>query len=515
MPKSLEFRRVIRVFIASPSDLSKERARFPEIIAEVNKIKANSKEIHLEPAGWEDTLPGKGRPQRLINKDIKNCDLIVMLLWKRWGSPTGKYTSGFEEEYKLAKSLIRRTGKPEVWLYFHSVADSMLADPGEQLGKVLDFRHMIEREKRFLYGVYKSVDEWEKLFREHLCQWLDEQPSTASSVDLLRKQSFAEAYDIPQIRDLQFFLPSASECRVKGLEQIQKQDEGIVFGSELKIQKGIETELHIQFFFGAPQRLRNITIGFPNSFEEKKYNERPNIIEYRKPFVVEEISHLEREITKDWHGFWHVEYPFPRFMPNGECFVACILVLGNTCGRFPLHFELSTEEAKNSLKAILWVEVSGKDDELEEEEEAEIEREKEKEGLEEEEELEAKTSQMTQRHKLTESLINARSSAEELTRLPINHNIANTSPSGRGVLIIADDRYKDAINKLRKEHGSKYEFLTNSLVRGRAFLNMRNRKNDLSDFKSELDKNSKEIIKYIDEIVNVRPKAANHKLREE
>jgi len=179
MPKSPEFRKVIRVFIASPGDLGEERTRFPQIIAEVNKIKANKKRIHLEPVGWEDTLPGRGRPQRLINKDIKNCELIIMLLWKRWGSSTGKYSSGFEEEYELARSLNQKTKKPDIWLYFRSVPDSMLADPGEQLRQVLDFRSKVEAEKKFLYRAYENVDEWEKLFREHLCRWLDDQPPSA------------------------------------------------------------------------------------------------------------------------------------------------------------------------------------------------------------------------------------------------------------------------------------------------------------------------------------------------
>jgi len=147
MPKSPEYRRIVKVFIASPSDLNEERTKFPDIITEVNRIKANSKKIQLEPVGWEDTLPGKGRPQKLINKDIRNCELIVMLLWKRWGSSTGKYTSGFEEEYELASSLNKRTGKPDIWLYFRSVPDSMLADPGEQLRQVLDFRSKVEVEK--------------------------------------------------------------------------------------------------------------------------------------------------------------------------------------------------------------------------------------------------------------------------------------------------------------------------------------------------------------------------------
>ena len=34
----------------------------------------------------------------LINEDLITCDLIVGLLWRRWGSTTKKYSSGFLEE---------------------------------------------------------------------------------------------------------------------------------------------------------------------------------------------------------------------------------------------------------------------------------------------------------------------------------------------------------------------------------------------------------------------------------
>jgi len=68
-----------------------------------------------------------------------------MLLWKRWGTPTGEHSSGFAEEYKFAKSLNERTnGKPIIWLYFRAVPDDMLADPGRQLKNVLRFRKTIE-----------------------------------------------------------------------------------------------------------------------------------------------------------------------------------------------------------------------------------------------------------------------------------------------------------------------------------------------------------------------------------
>jgi hypothetical protein len=157
--------KVIRIFMGSPGDLAQEHTLFRDIVAEVNRIKANSIGIELKPLDWRDTLPGQGRPQELINDDVKKSDLIVLLLWKRWGTPTGKYSSGFEEEYELAKSMNKKTNdKPEIWLYFRDAPKVMLADPGEQLRQVLDFRTKIKAENRFYYHAYKDENDWERLF---------------------------------------------------------------------------------------------------------------------------------------------------------------------------------------------------------------------------------------------------------------------------------------------------------------------------------------------------------------
>ncbi len=167
--KNLE---VKRIFIASPGDLNEERQLFPEILEKVNRIKAKSMGMLLEPVGWEDTLPGSGRrPQEMINEDLKTCDLIVMLLWKRWGSETGKYSSGFEEEYELACSE-----EKEIWLYFRSIPDDMLADAGPQLKKVLKFRDKIEKDKKIFYKRYEDEHGWKELLMDNLCSWLDDLP---------------------------------------------------------------------------------------------------------------------------------------------------------------------------------------------------------------------------------------------------------------------------------------------------------------------------------------------------
>ena len=66
------YRRVVRVFIGSPSDVRKERQYFRDVIAEVNNSTANFMRVQIDPIGWEDILPGKGRPQEKINEDVKD-----------------------------------------------------------------------------------------------------------------------------------------------------------------------------------------------------------------------------------------------------------------------------------------------------------------------------------------------------------------------------------------------------------------------------------------------------------
>ena len=169
-----ESRVVKRIFIGSASDLQEERILFRDVVIEVNKIKAHQMGIDLEAIGWEDTLPGKGRPQHRINEDLKKCDLVILVLWKRWGTPTGKYSSGIEEEFEIAYKLNRdNNAKPDIVLYFKSIPTDMMSDPGKQLKRVLKFRNKIEKEKKFLFRSFENARDWEYEIRFFICNWLD------------------------------------------------------------------------------------------------------------------------------------------------------------------------------------------------------------------------------------------------------------------------------------------------------------------------------------------------------
>jgi hypothetical protein len=111
-------RRIIRVFLASPGDLQDERRAAKAVVDEFNKLWADALGHHVELVGWEDTLSQYGRPQGLINQDLARCELVIGMMWKRWGTPpskTGPYTSGFEEEFEHLSTAVVRLVAPN-WL---------------------------------------------------------------------------------------------------------------------------------------------------------------------------------------------------------------------------------------------------------------------------------------------------------------------------------------------------------------------------------------------------------------
>lgn len=161
-------RRFIKVFLASPGDLAEERKTAKAIVDEFNSQLADALGYQVELVGWEDTLPGVGRPQAIINRDLDGCDLFVGMLWKRWGTPPGTepYTSGFEEEFERSMSRNAKEGRPAINLLLKDLDAASLADPGDHLKKVIAFKDQVFAEKKLLAWTFADVREFEGKFRK-------------------------------------------------------------------------------------------------------------------------------------------------------------------------------------------------------------------------------------------------------------------------------------------------------------------------------------------------------------
>lgn len=184
-PMGSKSRQVVRVFLASPSDLCSERSIARDVASEENGMWAADQGFHIEVVGWEDMSPGFGRPQELINKDVESCDLFVGLLWKRWGTPPSeKHTSGFEEELDVATALRKRTNRyPDIAIFFKQVEPSAMDDPGDELRKVLAFREKVKSERQFLFKDFKDENDFRIAFRRCVYDFVARRRSESVTAD--------------------------------------------------------------------------------------------------------------------------------------------------------------------------------------------------------------------------------------------------------------------------------------------------------------------------------------------
>jgi len=164
----MSVKRTIRVFFASPGDVEEERRMFPEVMETLS----NRSGYRFQPLGFENALAStKQRPQDIINGLVDQCDIFLAVFHRRWGqysSDTVGYTGYTEEEFERANRRFADTGAPEIFCFFKHVDLSSLADPGEQLTKVLEFRRRLEESHQVLYRTFATVTQFMAELEKHL-----------------------------------------------------------------------------------------------------------------------------------------------------------------------------------------------------------------------------------------------------------------------------------------------------------------------------------------------------------
>ena len=146
---------VLRVLIASPSDLGEERAAAIATINDWNAQHSAAEHVVLLPVAWEThSRPGYGdRPQAILNEQIvDNCDILIGMFWARLGSDTGKAPSGTAEEIDRTAAA----GKP-VMVYFSDRPVAPSAINLDQLGKLASFKQ--ETMKNSVIGSFVSLND--------------------------------------------------------------------------------------------------------------------------------------------------------------------------------------------------------------------------------------------------------------------------------------------------------------------------------------------------------------------
>lgn len=179
---TMSSRSIVRVFLGSPGDLGDERIIAKNVVDEFNLLWAAYSGYQIELVGWEDTTATYGRPQEVINRDLDTCELFVGLLWKRWGTESGAYSSGFEEEFRRSVSAKEKSGRPEISILLKKIDDASLRDPGDQLKKVLEFRKELVDGKKILFEEFPSEEHFRAKFSKILTRYV-QQLSIADAPD--------------------------------------------------------------------------------------------------------------------------------------------------------------------------------------------------------------------------------------------------------------------------------------------------------------------------------------------
>jgi len=116
--------RLLRIVVASPGDVQAERDALATVVEELNHGLCQERGVRLDLVRWEtDTYPGfhPEGPQGLIDPILRipNCDLLIGIFWKRFGTPTHDAQSGTEHEFLTAYHAWQQHGRPQIMVYFN------------------------------------------------------------------------------------------------------------------------------------------------------------------------------------------------------------------------------------------------------------------------------------------------------------------------------------------------------------------------------------------------------------
>ena len=166
----------IRIFVASPGDVARERRSLERVVNELNAGVARALGRRLELSRWEtDTYPAfhiEG-PQAHIEDVLKieDCDVLICIFSRRFGTPTMNARSGTESEFLRAYRSWKETDKPQIMMYFWK---GPFIPIGEEEKKQWNALRRFKR--RFptegLYWHYGNAREFQDLVRHHLALYL-------------------------------------------------------------------------------------------------------------------------------------------------------------------------------------------------------------------------------------------------------------------------------------------------------------------------------------------------------
>lgn len=162
---------ILRVFVASPSDIREERQILNDVIQELNNTWSKTLKIRLEFIGWEThSYPNFGEDaQAVINEEVDDeYDIFVGIMWSKFGTATKRAGSGTEEEFYRAYERHKKSpDEIKIMFYFKDAPIAPSELNPEQLHSIQKFKTELG-EKGGYYWTFTDREEFSQLLRLHL-----------------------------------------------------------------------------------------------------------------------------------------------------------------------------------------------------------------------------------------------------------------------------------------------------------------------------------------------------------
>lgn len=149
--------KLIKIFIASPGDVWKQRNEVEKLISDWNNEHVESKNVILMPIRWENNSVASYREnssgQAIINEQIvKSSDILIALFWSKIGTRTPNGISGTVEEINIFFEMHKKS----IGIFFidDPIPDTALRDRE----MVLKYKRYLENQQKGLYGKYDLND---------------------------------------------------------------------------------------------------------------------------------------------------------------------------------------------------------------------------------------------------------------------------------------------------------------------------------------------------------------------
>lgn len=225
---------VVKVVLASPSDLKEERMLISNIVNRKDKIYKKSG-VTLDLRRWEDTAPGASKigGQGKIDDDlgIQDADIFICMYWNKLGTVIdGLGETGTEHELNIALQAFETVGKPDIKFL---LKESSTADPG--------IEKISEKVKPIaLYKEFQNIDDLNNIIDQIITEECNKRIRVTGKSEI-QNRVYTEVDSISKLFDVSannktIFMQSGYYDVLKGIEKNCFHYEKVYDGYELIVE---------------------------------------------------------------------------------------------------------------------------------------------------------------------------------------------------------------------------------------------------------------------------------------